>query len=331
LNPGKYRPYLSEAVFQHLRQCALSLAEKQYFASAVWGAVFLEAFLSDLAGELGLHRPGQDDLNGRVQQIQQYSKNHSPAQPDIPDEIVKRCHDIRNARNRLVHHTGLAKKSLAQDAEFIQAGLEVIVEWYRTISPEKAAPGQVPSDPLGPGAPVFISTITPHHPQQVYFLEMFLSRLQGVGLQPVRLIPTVFDRADPIGKVRRTMQQCQAVIVLGLERSHAYFLRDKEGGDGEREDTHRKYTSGWLHLEAGIANALGLEVFVLCQKDICGDGIFDRSWNSYPVTELTSLDEDSPELGAFLGHLADWARMRVQPASPGTGPPPAPKKEFPLV
>ena len=312
MNLGKYRPCLSEMVFQHLKNCALSHSEKQYFASAVWGAVFLEAFLSDLATDLGLSRASQDDLNGRIQQIQQYSKNHSPAQPDLPDEIVKRCHDIRNTRNRLVHDCGLAKTTLTQDAEFIIAGLEVILDWYRTVRPEKALLATQAEPENVEGIPVFISTITPHSPRQDYFLDMLISRLKTIGLRPVRHLPTIYDRKDPIGAVRDKIKTCKAMIVIGLERSHAYFLRDKEGADGEREEMHRKYTSGWLHLEAGLANALGLEVFVLSQKDICSDGIFDRAWNSYAVAELTTLEEDSSELTKFLDHLAAWAGQRKQ-------------------
>jgi hypothetical protein len=315
MNPGKYRTCISEMVFQHLKSCAFSHAEKQYFASAVWGAVFLEAFLSDLATDLGLARPSQDDLNGRIQQLQQYSKNHNPTQPDVPDEIVKRCHDIRNTRNRLVHDTGIAKKTIVQDAAFILAGLEVILEWYRTIRPEEM-PSSMPAEATrAAGVPVFISTITPHNARQVYFLESLFARLDAIGLSAVRHLPTIYDRKDPIGAVREKMKECLAVIVIGLERSHAYFLRDREGADEEHEDTHRKYTSGWLHLEAGLANALGLDLFVICHEDICNDGIFDRNWNSYAVAELPTLDEDSPELSKFIEHLSAWANKKAPTAS----------------
>ena len=104
-------------------------------------------------------------------------------------------------------------------------------------------------------------------------------------------------------------------IVVGLERSHSYFLRDKEGTDDQREETHRKYTSGWLHLEAGLAHALGLDVFVICESGICSDGIFDRSWNSYVVAELATLEEESRELRDFLDHLAAWAKSRTPAAA----------------
>ncbi len=65
-------------------------------------------------------------------------------------------------------------------------------------------------------------------------------------------------------------------------------------------------------MEAGIANALGLEVFVLCQKSIHGDGIFDRGWNTYPVAEIDSLDVSSPQLDSFLQHIQAWVQLRQE-------------------
>lgn len=159
--------------------------------------------------------------------------------------------------------------------------------------------------------PVFISTISPHEDRQAKFLDDFFWRLEKIGIKPVHFKPTQFDRRDPFGAVRRQLEACHGVIVVGLERTHVYFSRDKEGTEKQTEEIHRKYTSGWLHLEAGMANALNLEIFVLCQKDLCSDGIFDRWWNTYTVMELTSLDCNSPEMEEFLAHLREWANARA--------------------
>jgi hypothetical protein len=313
----EYRAYLSRRTFDYLRECCLAYSEKQHLASAIWAAVFLEAFLGELAEKLAIGKPNQDDLNGRIQQLRQYSKNHNPQKPDVPDDIVNRCHDIRGTRNRLVHDMGLAKQTLNQDADFILAGLKVILDWYLEICGDSRSDeeGVDISEQHASLIPVFISTITPHTQRQEYFLEILMSRLREIGFQPKRLVTTIFDKNDPIAKVRKSIEACRGAIIVGLERSHAYFLRDKEGTEKQLEETHRKYTSGWLHLEAGIANALGLPVFVICEKDICGDGIFDREWNTYPVTELASLDEDSTELKTFLEHVAQWAREELTKSS----------------
>jgi len=313
MDSNRFQGALSDAILRHLDNCALALAENQYFAAAIWGAVFLEAFLDELANELRLSRCGADDLQGRILQLQQYGRNPASGRPSVPDEVIKRCHDVRNTRNRLVHDTGLAKTTLAQDAQFIAAALEVILDWYLTLRPQRPSNEEAPA--RQGGVPVFLSTIIAHQPRQARFLNTFCGRLRGVGIEPVRLAPVQFDRRDPVGKSRHAMERCRGAIILGLERSHAYFLRDREGSEQESDVTHRRYSSGWLHLEGGIAAALGLDVFVLCQKEIASDGIFDRVFNSYHVTELRSLEADSPELAEFFAHLANWVQLKASPGA----------------
>ncbi len=311
LNPEEFRGWLPPDAFKHLRESCQALAERQYLSSAIWGAVFLEAFLDDMAATLKLPASGQDDLNARIQQLQQYSKNRGSAAIAIPDEYIKRCRDIQNTRNRLVHHCGAAKTTLAEDAQFINAGIKAILDWYKAVAPCRAAEPNVAASPHPPGMRVFLSVSKPHNAGQEYFLDELEERLRGIGIEPVRVVPSLYDKADPIGKTRQTIQSCRGMIVLGLERTHAYFLRDKEGTPNETEETHRQYTSGWLHVEAGMANALGLQVFVLCQKRIHGDGIFDRGWNTYPVAEMDSLDVSSPQLENFLQHVQAWVQAET--------------------
>jgi hypothetical protein len=54
-----------------------------------------------------------------------------------------------------------------------------------------------------------------------------------------------------------------------------------------------------------------MEVFVVCQKEIHSDGIFDRHWNSYAVAELDALDATSPQLEEFLLHVRTWVNEQL--------------------
>jgi hypothetical protein len=321
LEPLEYRVYLSDDSFSHLLESCKALDDRQYFASAVWGGVFLEALLEDLARAWGLGQlpPKQDDLNGRIDQLRGLSKN--PQWPHrVLDDALKRCDEVRSIRNRLVHSTGAVKENLKKDAEFINSGLSIVLKWYKSVVPpspsESPAP---PSEPLAPGVRVFVSTITPHTVEQEYFLDGFLERLRGIGVEPIRLLPGKYPPANPVAKVRDTIQTCEGMVVIGLERTHVYFLRDKEGArkkDDEKEDTHRQYTSGWLHLEAGIASALGLKVFVLCQSRIHNDGIFDDKSREFTFEKIDTLDASSSDLDEFLADIENWAKERSATATP---------------
>ena len=121
-----------------------------------------------------------------------------------------------------------------------------------------------------------LGTITPHLPRQEGFLQDLLIEMRQLGLEPVRFEFDEYDRRDPIAKVLKVLDGCQALPSVGLTQSHAYFLRDREGSTKESESTHRWYTSGWLNLEAGTAFALKKHVLVTCEKDLAPDGIEAR-------------------------------------------------------
>lgn len=105
------------------------------------------------------------------------------------------------------------------------------------------------------------------------------------------------------------IEGCHGIIVLGLERSHAYFYRDKEGSEKESEAMHRRYSSAWLQLETGMAIGMGKDIFVLCQKNLYGDGIFDRNWNSYTPVELEMpLDINDPMIKETLRVLESYKK-----------------------
>jgi hypothetical protein len=313
---GPYREFLSPVAYGHLRECARSFSDSQYLSAAIWGAVFLEAFLSDLGRELGgpidaENLEGQiGQLKSKIGQLKNKDKNHS-----IPDELFSRFREIQFIRNRLVHDTGLQKTTLAQDAALIVSALTVILESWRADRQrmsiaENIGKQATPLEHSADHIPVFLSTITPHLPEQEEFIQLLETRLKEMGISVVRLVFTQFDARDPLKKARMTIQSCRAAIVVGLERSHAYYICDNQGAKlppkKEAEVMHRKYTSGWLHMEAAIANALDLPVFLLCQKEIFSDGIFDRNWNTYPLTELETLDLDVPQLRDFFAHLQQW-------------------------
>ncbi len=301
----KYQKHISKEVFEHYSNGYNAFQNDSYYEAAIWGSVFLESFLVEFMERLGISPPSKKDLNAYIQKIR--AGNEKPL-----DDITKRCDDIRNIRNRLVHDTGLGKNTLQNDASSIYSNLGVILDWYC----EQVAPiskshlvneETVNEDEL---IPVFISTLNADNEKQRYFLNGFMQKLKMLGVRPVRCTFNFYDGKDPLKRVREEILNCEALIVLGLERSNAYYIKDKEGSKKELTETHRKYTSGWLHLEAGMANALDKEIFVLCQKDLYSDGIFDRNWNTYPVLEFSELNENSRDFTMFFDYINAWAKVK---------------------
>lgn len=112
---------------------------------------------------------------------------------------------------------------------------------------------------------------------------------------------TQFDRNDPAAPVLAAMRTCDALFCIGLSRAHAYLVRDR----GRDEETHRHYTSGWMHMEVGMACGLGLGIVTVCESRIANDGAFDRNWNSSPplVFSLDPPHIDDPQVIACVEQL----------------------------
>ena len=252
------------------------------------------------------------------------ARNKSVPDPDplVPaNELCEQVSEpLANVLNRAMAVDAADRFESAAEMRRDLAGL------LKPAPPRTSAAPKVPEQAVC----VFLSTVTPHTDLQGRFINHLVAELEKMGIVVLFATPDQFDWRDPLRVSRELITRSQGVVVLGLERTHVYFLREKEGSSEQTEAHDRKYTSSWLHMEAGIANALGRDVFVLCQHDLCSDGVFDRHWNTYPVTELKTLDGDSPELTAFLTRVRAWARDRqgetavLEPrrAPPKNGQPP---------
>jgi hypothetical protein len=228
-------------------------------------------------------------------------------------EVLDYCDGARIARNGLVHAranpgTSVEAFSLTIRTYLVQI-LGLALPWFAQMSPATKAKVEAAPD-TRTIARVFLSTISPHLPRQEAFLRDLRAAMRTLGLEPVAVEPDEYDARDPVGKILATLRRCDALLCVGLARSHAYFLREKEGSAKELEVTHRFYTSAWLHLEAGAAFALGKPVIVLCEESIASDGVFDRSWNSSPPYQLGAgpLSIDDPVVERCLDRLVQQVR-----------------------
>lgn len=292
----KKRDCFKEITWRHLSNCLKSFEDREYLSAAIWSAVFVESVLKDYLREFGEKSKDRDELDSLIKRVANYLRNAlqiTGGDKDKINDILRRAEEIRAKRNRLVHDTGVENRGLETDVSDMYNNVMQIINNYLETQISELIHKENIKDTASPKIesgtldfPVFISTITPHNFEQTEFIEGFCNRLREIGVTPVRCTLTDFDKRDPMNKVKNVIETCNAIVIIGLERSHVYYLRDKEGSEKEKEDMHRRYTSAWLQLESGIAIGMGKEVFVLCQKDLYGGGIFDRDWNSFVPMEL---------------------------------------------
>lgn len=303
---------LPPLVRQHAIQLDNAIFGRDAFSSIVWAAVTLESLLEETLlalnqDSLGRRATTRPDLGGMLSDLESVLKQ-IPAENRLGAEMLDRAHSIRVARNITVHHTGHAKGDLTRQAEKVREDLEFILRWWfdQIYSPDNSTPKTV--------ARVFLATITPDHPKHRAFLAELKHALVGKGLEPVTVAISEYDKHRPLAVVAETMKGCDAVLIVGLERSRAYLVCDREGTLQEREDVHRRYSSAWLHMEAGLAYGLGFgeRVFVLCEQTIWSEGVFDRDWNQYRPIVMPVLDAQSPEVSETLNRIQKSVGMLTQ-------------------
>ena len=289
-----------DQTFQYLINSFSVYEKKDYVGSSVWASVFIESFLKKLifyfSKELkveGLEKTTSlSRLLGQLKTI--VEDNEVKMDPDDRRRyqgIMTRCQEIRSKRNRMVHDEEVIIGDEIYDAHSIHHSVESIVSIYLRTGAASWMREYHEKELFGEGKKVsdfkiFISTITPHTARQEVFIHELKEEIRKIGALPVMCEFSSYDSKDPLGKVKSVMEDCHAVIVVGLERSHSYLCKDKEGSASEKEYVHRKYSSSWLQMESGLAFGLGKKLFVLCQKDVVSDGIFDRSWNSVHCVDL---------------------------------------------
>lgn len=316
----KQKEYFQEITWNHLSNCLKAFENRELLAASVWSAVFVESLLKDILGVILNINVNTEEISTLIARLRNILNNRSEkTKLEVSDytaieDIMRRSDEIRLKRNRLVHDTGMENHYLASDADDIYKNVSLIIDRYvKTkvgkiiLCQNKVSTTSVEQKEEEPTFPMFVSTITPHTFEQSEFIEEFCNRLRKIGIKPVRCVMSDFDRRNPMEKVRRYIEKCHGIIVLGLERSHTYFYRDKESSEKESEAMHRRYSSAWLQLETGMAIGMGKDVFVLCQKNLYGDGIFDRSWNSYTPVELEMpLNINDPMVKETLKVLEEY-------------------------
>lgn len=291
------RKHFDNVIFDPFKNHIISYEKDLYYESSIWGAVFFESFVYFLANKRDINTTKKSaNLNSIIEEL----RKQNNMEFFIEDGFLKYFDSIRSTRNSLVHDTQITKKKeiIKTDADNIYRKIIEIMQWYfyNYLEPIESKNNLIP---------IFVSTINPHTPEQVFLQVYLFDSMLKNGLDPIRVEFNDFDKKDPMSKVIKTINSCKATIVLGLERSHAYFLKSREGSKNEKEENHVIYTSGWLHIEAGMALALKQNVYVLSERNIVSDGIFDRDWNSCNVIEIDSLDNYENKIDDFISYVVN--------------------------
>ena len=176
-----------------------------------------------------------------------------------------------------------------------------------------------PDDPLPPPAPstgqprVFVSRPSVLTPSQEAMWRLMEHALETAGAGIVTLARSEYPAVGVLGDVRRAMADCNGVVVMGVRQLAIVSGAWRPGTPEERSADGTALSTPWNQLEAGVATALGLPVFVAREPGVVG-GVFDLVGDA--VTVVADF-QDAVAREATTSALERWVRECTAPRMTG--------------
>jgi hypothetical protein len=130
--------------------------------------------------------------------------------------------------------------------------------------------------------------------------------LNAAGIDAVTVSRTDYPPAGALAEIRRVMAECCGVVVLGFRQLEIATGRWREGTSEERSIDGTAQPTSWNHVEAGMASALGLPVFIVREPGVSG-GVFDVQGDMImtvcDISEALSRTSAKSELSTWLNDL----------------------------
>ena len=102
------------------------------------------------------------------------------------------------------------------------------------------------------------------------------------------------------------MDGCAAALVVGLERSHAYTVFERERSSAERIYQDQYVPTAWNQIEGAMAAALRLPLLVLRESSLHAEGIFAADNHGHRIRPFDLRVESRGLSSEFASFLAGW-------------------------
>ncbi len=232
------------------------------------------------------------------------------------ETLADRLQEANLIRNRSAHdRTGQpAQASLLNtitvgDSLQILSILALAVDWYGQSlrqSPE----------PLADAIPVFLSVGGPHRLDQQQFIQRLRLEMHQMGVVLHRLNSDDFSRSAPFDQIAELLASCRAALIVGLDRSHAYAVFEREKSKDQKIRQEQYTPTAWNQIEGSMASALRLPILILREHRLHQEGVFEAKNHRHHILDF-DLQAESKGLSAELRRfLAGW----VNDIRTGPGP-----------
>lgn len=281
--------WLGEYLVETANEALSAHEEQKYYLAVTKAGSCLEGVLVQLLREWKGEAPKARTLGPLIGEVRECANAGS--------ELLERLNEANTIRNRAPHSHPSALQAVTEgDAFQLLNILDLVVCWRNGGIASPA------NDPVK-GLPIFLSTGRPHRLDQEQFLHHLRTHVRLLEVDLLSLSALEYSPAQPFQQIRTLMSECRGALVIGLERSHAYTVFEREHSDDERLHQNQIIPTAWNQIEGSMASALELPVLVLRQSGLHHEGIFEASNHNHKIREFTLSAECkglTPELVAFL-------------------------------
>lgn len=128
--------------------------------------------------------------------------------------------------------------------------------------------------------PIFLSYPRPHLKTQIIFINnMKKALLNKTNLEPRTLGDTDFYHEPPLIAIRNMMLECSGLLVVALKQTlitNGEFRANSDIGVTPKKIENKWITSPYCHVEPAMALQRNLPIFILRERDVIQDGVFDN-------------------------------------------------------
>lgn len=153
---------------------------------------------------------------------------------------------------------------------------------------------------------IFLSRPNRYNPVYTSTVKRLTEELRKRSLNPITIGSTVFPNEYPISAIRKEMQACSGIIILGIPQMLVRNGISKPKTKFEKEVNNKLYPSVWNQIEGAMAFMLNLPTMLISEKDLHNEGLFEIG--TLPITkhEYNLKSADWMNSSEFLDPFNEW-------------------------
>jgi hypothetical protein len=151
---------------------------------------------------------------------------------------------------------------------------------------------------------IFISCGTPYLKTQEDFLAMLEARLVKHNCYPMMIGRNNFSIRQPVEHARDLVAGADGALIIAFERFRINDGLDKPGGADQSPIQGERYSTIWNQLEAAMAYASNVPIFILVQKGIRRQGMLSDRVEWFALED--NLTQELLTTDKFNQFFQDW-------------------------